>query len=75
MNKKKQKTLCRFSRVIATDFSFDNKCSHPWRQPRPAPTTAGQVLKSFLFGDVLHVVMGNDKDEPKFCNMRFDMDL
>ena len=33
---------------------------------------ATEVLKSFLFGDV---VMGNDKDEPKFCNMRFDMDL
>ena len=74
INKKKSKTLYRFRCVTAINFSFDNKCSDPRRQPRPALTTADQVLKSLLFGDLLYFVMGNDKDEPKFFNMRFDMD-
>ena len=62
---KKSKTLYRFRRVTAIDFSFDNKCSHPRHQPRPALTTADQVLNSLLFGDLQYFVTGNDKDEPK----------
>ena len=71
---KKSKKLYQFRRVTAINFSFDNKCSDPRRQLRPAQTTADQVLNSLLFGDLLYFVTGNDKDEPKFCNMRFDMD-
>ena len=37
-------------------------------------TTANQVLNLLLFDDLLYFVTGNDTDEPKFCNMRFDMD-
>ena len=59
------KTLYQFRRVTAIDFSFDNKCSHPRHQPRPALTTADQVLNSLLFGDLLYFVTGNDKGEPK----------
>ena len=39
-----------------------------------ALTAADQVLNSPLFGDSLYFAMDNDKDEPKFCNIRFDMD-
>ena len=74
INKQKSKTLYQFRRVTSINFSFDNTCSHPRHQPRPAVTTVDQVLKSLLFGDLLYFVTDNDKDEPKFCNMRFDMD-
>ena len=71
---KKSKTSYQFRRVTAINFSFDNKCSHPRHQPRPALTTADQVLNLLLFGDLLYFVTGNDKDKHKFCNMLFDMD-
>ena len=36
---------------------------------------ADQVLNYLLlFADLLYVVTGNDKDEPKLCNMKFNMD-
>ena len=41
---------------------------------RAALPTADQELGSLLFVDLLHFVMDNDKDEPKFSNMRFGMD-
>ena len=74
IDKKKSKTLYQFRRVTAINFSFDNKCSDPRRQLMPAQTTVDQVLNSLLLGDLLYFVTRNDKDEPKFCNMRFDMD-
>ena len=40
----------------------------------PALRTANQELNSLQFGDLLYFVTGNDKDEPKFRNMQFDMD-
>ena len=74
MINKKSKTLYLFRCVTVINFSFDNKCSDPRRQPRPALTTADQLLKSPIFGDLLYFVMGNDKDKPIFFNMKFDMD-
>ena len=65
INRKNSKTLYQFRRVTTINFSFDNKCSHPWLQQRPALTTADQVLNPLLFGDLLYFVTGNDKDEPK----------
>ena len=59
---KKSKTLYQFRRTTAISLSFDNKCSHPWRQPRSALTTEAQELKSLLFGDELYFVMGNEND-------------
>ena len=58
-------TLYQFRRVTAINFSFDNKCSHPRHQPRPALTTVDQVLNSLLFGDLQYFVTGDDKNEPK----------
>ena len=39
-----------------------------------ALTSADHVLNSLLSADLPYSVKGNDKDGPKFCNMRFDMD-
>ena len=57
-----------------TDADAEADADQCKRALRPAQTTADQVLNSLLFGDLLYFVTGNDKDEPKFCNMRFDMD-
>ena len=39
-----------------------------------ALTAANQMLNSLLFGDLPYSVKANDKDEPEFFNMKFDMD-
>ena len=45
LTNKKSKTLHQFRRVTAINFSFDNKCSQPRRQPMPALTTATKIMQ------------------------------
>ena len=56
---KKIKILCQFRCITTNNLSFDNKCRHPGRQPRPVCSTnnSGQVLNSLLFGELRHFVM------------------
>ena len=60
------KTSYEFRRVTAINSSFDNKYSHPGRQPRPvcSTTTGDQLLNYLLFSDLLYFVTDNNKVEP-----------
>ena len=70
------KTLYQFHRVTNINFILIiSAVTLGVNQDIPAAlTTAEQVLDSLLFDDLLYFVADNDKDEQKFCNMRFDMD-
>ena len=58
------------------NFSFDNSVVTLGVNQglSGALTAADQVLNSLLFGDLLYFATDNEKDELKFCNIRFDND-